>query len=419
MAQQETNASHAHGHSMPVSLSLEHVSPVTRLLEKRKQMLQVQEALDAQKEEYARKEELFKRREENLRKKDLELQEALVLFNKFLKENESKRRRAEARASEELKKRLKWEKQIQVHRATVAALREKCNKLKTAVARNEKYEKFLEKTQDQYAAHFEEIASIIARYATLKATNSEMISIQESLLAKNERLRIEFGEYKKKQYTTALSLNNDVASLSRQLEEAIRKTNEVEEWMIQREKEESDEQRIATQIVLATDNLYTRCKRVLSGIRRPGATRLSSKQKSTMDPVSILKEETCWKLAEIQTYLTDFRDITQSIHAETATQQQQAQALAAMQANHEWSMERARQRAKDHHHRHHGSASGSGGGGHGSMAYGSAMMTATAHTSSIDIAGAASSSFSHSHSSTHSHDISRSSQNSSQIYNKT
>ncbi len=38
------------------------------------------------------RQELFKRREEDLRKKDLELQEALVLFNKFLKENEHKRR---------------------------------------------------------------------------------------------------------------------------------------------------------------------------------------------------------------------------------------------------------------------------------------------------------------------------------------
>jgi signal recognition particle GTPase len=58
--------------------------------------------------EYQRKEELFKRREENLRKKDLELQAALVLFNKFLKENEHKRRRAEHRANEEVKKTIKW-----------------------------------------------------------------------------------------------------------------------------------------------------------------------------------------------------------------------------------------------------------------------------------------------------------------------
>ena len=50
----------SHLKSLPVTLTLEHVSPVTRLLEKRKQMLHVQESLDAQKEEYTRKEEIFK-----------------------------------------------------------------------------------------------------------------------------------------------------------------------------------------------------------------------------------------------------------------------------------------------------------------------------------------------------------------------
>ena len=46
--------------------------------------MQVQEALDAQKEEFGRKEEAFRRREEALRKKDLDLQESLIRFNKFL-----------------------------------------------------------------------------------------------------------------------------------------------------------------------------------------------------------------------------------------------------------------------------------------------------------------------------------------------
>ena len=44
----------------------------------------MQEALDAQKEEFGRKEEAFRRREEALRKKDLDLQESLIRFNKFL-----------------------------------------------------------------------------------------------------------------------------------------------------------------------------------------------------------------------------------------------------------------------------------------------------------------------------------------------
>jgi hypothetical protein len=62
----------------------DHVSAATRLLEKRRQMFEVQEALNAQKEEFARREDAFRRREDGLRRKDLELQESLIKFNKFL-----------------------------------------------------------------------------------------------------------------------------------------------------------------------------------------------------------------------------------------------------------------------------------------------------------------------------------------------
>jgi hypothetical protein len=43
---------------VPHTLVLEHVSPATRLLEKRRQMFEVQEALEQQKQEFARKVDL-------------------------------------------------------------------------------------------------------------------------------------------------------------------------------------------------------------------------------------------------------------------------------------------------------------------------------------------------------------------------
>ena len=46
--------------------------------------VQVQEALESQKEEFSRREEAFRRREEGLRRKDLDLQEALIRFNQIL-----------------------------------------------------------------------------------------------------------------------------------------------------------------------------------------------------------------------------------------------------------------------------------------------------------------------------------------------
>lgn len=97
---------------VPQTLVMDHVSPATRLLEKRRQMFEVQEALNAQNEEFARREDAFRRREEGLRRKDLELQESLIKFNKFLQENESKRNRALKRAADERKQRELKEQEI-------------------------------------------------------------------------------------------------------------------------------------------------------------------------------------------------------------------------------------------------------------------------------------------------------------------
>ena len=91
---------------------LEHVNPTTRLLEKRRLMRETEETLDARKSEYKLKEQGFKRREEALKRKDLELQESLVRFSKFLQENDAKRTAAERKAAEEIKARLQKEMEI-------------------------------------------------------------------------------------------------------------------------------------------------------------------------------------------------------------------------------------------------------------------------------------------------------------------
>ena len=107
------------GKGLPQTLTLDHVSPATRLLEKRRQMFEVQEALNAQKEDFARREEAFRRREEGLRQKDLELQESLIKFNKFLQENESKRNRAEKRTRDENRQAIEKEKEYSAEHGSV------------------------------------------------------------------------------------------------------------------------------------------------------------------------------------------------------------------------------------------------------------------------------------------------------------
>ena len=121
------------GKGLPQTLTLDHVSPATRLLEKRRQMFEVQEALNAQKEDFARREEAFRRREEGLRQKDLELQESLIKFNKFLQENESKRNRAEKRTRDENRQANDKEKEIQERTIEYEVMKLECEKVKASI----------------------------------------------------------------------------------------------------------------------------------------------------------------------------------------------------------------------------------------------------------------------------------------------
>lgn len=67
----------ANGKKEPLSRS-------TRLLEKRNETLEVQLALDTEKEQFSSFEETAKKREEDLRRRNRELQDSLAKFNRFL-----------------------------------------------------------------------------------------------------------------------------------------------------------------------------------------------------------------------------------------------------------------------------------------------------------------------------------------------
>lgn len=125
-------------------LVLDHVSPATRLLEKRRQMFEVQEVLEHQKESFNRKEEVFKRQEDGLKKKDLDLQESLIKFSKFLQENDSKISRAEKKSREEIALRLQKEAEIAELQDNLQQLKTSCDEVHTVIEQNVKYQRYLE-----------------------------------------------------------------------------------------------------------------------------------------------------------------------------------------------------------------------------------------------------------------------------------
>jgi len=201
---------------LPAQLSLDTVSPATRLLEKRRQMFEVQEALDAQKEEFERcgrraalfcaieagprvrhwagpplfagrsgarcetggpretcathahhhcaprRETAFKRREDILKNKDRELQESLIKFNKFLQDNDSKRNRAEKKERDEIKLRQQKEGEITRLASQLGEQQERRSEMMTELSKMVKFSHYLDNVL-QHEVEFGEVSDIIAR----------------------------------------------------------------------------------------------------------------------------------------------------------------------------------------------------------------------------------------------------------------
>ena len=150
-------------------------------------MFEVQEALDAQKEEFQRREATFKRREEMLKKKDLELQESLIKFNKFLQENDSKRSRAEKKEKEEIKQRLVKEQEITKLHEALQRQKEQRRLMTLELDKMMKYQFFLESVLDS-TEEFPEITDLLSRYDTLDAAHSDLISRQVQARARLQKV---------------------------------------------------------------------------------------------------------------------------------------------------------------------------------------------------------------------------------------
>ena len=245
--------------SMPHTLVLEHVSPATRLLEKRRQMFEVQENLETQKVEFNRKEEVLKRREEGLKKKDLELQESLIRFSKFLQENDSKRTRAEKEAIDEIKLRLSKERDIGDLSRSLAKLQAERDTTSEVADANLRYQKFLEvvlETSDEY----QEIGDLLMRHATLEATNNDLRQHARECAELNEQTRAELQAYTKSKADEILNLNNRMSRLKKEMEGKERETMGHEmrkDYAVQTASQKTLQH---GQVTMAMENLFLRCR---------------------------------------------------------------------------------------------------------------------------------------------------------------
>jgi len=245
--------------NVPPQLTLDHVSPATRLLEKRRQKIEVQEALEAQKADFARREEQFQRREQIIKKKDLELQENLIRFNKFLQENDTKRTRAEKKFVEEQRKKDEHTEQIEMYRAQLEELETENEKLNDNLNQNKMYLEYLETTCENTGDEFGEPLDLQHRYETLQEYNEALTKQQKDGIEQLNTTKEEFRKYQQERSTQSQVVNTKIAQMRLEHDELKQKASKMEVRVEKEEAAKMDRQFFLGRVKMACENTFARC----------------------------------------------------------------------------------------------------------------------------------------------------------------
>uniref|UniRef100_A0A1I8IIS3 DUF4200 domain-containing protein n=3 Tax=Macrostomum lignano TaxID=282301 RepID=A0A1I8IIS3_9PLAT len=197
----------------------DHLTSATRLLEKKREMMEVETALSAQKEEFQMKMESLQQRREELEKKEHQLKESLLKFDRFLKETDAKRVRAVKKAGDERAYRRQKEQEIVEIQGEMRVYSQLRERLKALSDRYERYQKFLEKVIEE-SNEFTEVREVMDRYETLSSTKKDLKRREDRNQETVEGHKSEQSRYKESKANEVLSQNNVLSGLRERLDES-------------------------------------------------------------------------------------------------------------------------------------------------------------------------------------------------------
>ncbi|EDQ93073.1 uncharacterized protein MONBRDRAFT_30998 [Monosiga brevicollis MX1] len=202
---------------------LQQTTPATQLLEKRRELEQVERALATQKEDFHVRMATLDQRKAELERKEYQLQESLLKFDRFLKENDARRERAEQKAASENEVAQAREEQVQNLRAELRSLQERKTRNRDILQRYSIFEAFMQTVLGEYP-EYNEVQDVITRYKTLVATQQDLRSRDRNNQTEIERVRREMARYKEAHRVSMLDCSNKLATLRTAKERAHTET---------------------------------------------------------------------------------------------------------------------------------------------------------------------------------------------------
>jgi len=247
---------------------LPQASQSTLLLQKLKEMAEVQQQLDRKKEEFRTRMQRCQEKEVDLAARQEDIKEQVRKFDKFLKDNDAKRVRADRKVQEERKAAELKEREKQELMDVLSREDEKRQQLKLEVEAKGKYQRFLDMVCEDPAMseYFEGIENITLRYETLKAAHDDLSDRVSSGQTENETENARLLNYIKQRTNDLLVFNSDIATKQTDLDRLRFEMQGKEAELSGHFQSSKESTRQLGEVKMAIENIYGRCVKM----RRPG-----------------------------------------------------------------------------------------------------------------------------------------------------
>ncbi|XP_037079391.1 coiled-coil domain-containing protein 42 homolog [Pollicipes pollicipes] len=237
-----------------------HLAAATRLLARKQELSEVEGALGRRKTWYQLRMQEISDERAILEEREKGLKTSLLKFDKFLKENDSKRHRALKKVEEEQGLQLSKDREIAKLTEDLQELNEFKGLTQETVDRNKLFQDFMEKAVEA-TEEYEEVHDVMNRYDILSVTKEYLMRREQGNQDLVEDAKLELIQYSEDRNTEILGLNNRLSELQSRYDKAQQAVITWENTWTRIKNTAAKKTLLLGQVKMAIHNLYQLCNR--------------------------------------------------------------------------------------------------------------------------------------------------------------
>lgn len=236
----------------------------TLLLKKEVEVDKVHHELQQKREEFKRRMEACAEKRILVQKKQQEMKEKVASCEKFIKDQEAKRRRAIVKYQTEVKLREQKTNELEEMLKNLEDLKKRHRYLERKIASYKRYEHYLLRVVDAMPENYIEMQdnmlnSLMMRHHTLSETNKDLVDNVLGMADELEALKAELDQMNQDHDQRNYSINRDLATMQKLQEERTDANQEMEAMYIAGKNLFRALQTEYGMVMMAIDNICTKC----------------------------------------------------------------------------------------------------------------------------------------------------------------